>query len=92
MQLHPRRHTSHVHLFFGRSLQSLRHSLDSGSGFSQDGLISTARDFNNTTTRQQRTRRLFSDCLTGAAWLAGAVLAVVYLLWFFKNIFEHTVR
>ncbi|MBL7782690.1 MAG: hypothetical protein JNM22_15790 [Saprospiraceae bacterium] len=92
MQLHPRRHTSHVHLLFGRSLQSLRHSLDSGSGFSQDGLISTARDFNNNTTQKQRTRGFYSHCLTGLAWLAGAALAVVYLLWFFKNIFEHTVR
>jgi Flp pilus assembly protein TadB len=70
----------------------LRHTLDSGTGFSQDGLLSTARDFNNFTTKRNRGKRFTSKWLHAFAWLTGAVLAVVYLLWFFKNIFEHTVR
>lgn len=70
----------------------LRHTLDSGTGFSQDGLLSTARDFNNYTTGRKRRNRFTSNWLHAFAWLTGAVLAVFYLLWFFKNIFEHTVR
>jgi hypothetical protein len=92
MQLHPRRHTSHVHPLLGRSLQLLRHTLDTGSGFSQDGPLSTAREFNNNTTKRKRSNSFIIKWLQPFAWLAGAVLAVVYLLWFFKNIFEHTVR
>ena len=70
----------------------LRHTLDSGTGFSQDGLLSTARDFNSNTTKRKRGNRFKIKWLYPFAWLTGAALAVVYLLWFFKNIFEHTVR
>lgn len=92
MELYPRRHTPHVRILLGRSLQMLRHTLDTGTGFSQDGLLSTARDFNNYTTKRKRGNRSKIEWLYTLAWLTGVVLAVVYLLWFFKNIFEHTVR
>jgi len=70
----------------------LRHTLDTGTGFSQDGLLSTARDFNIHTTKRKRGNRFKIEWLYTLAWLTGVVLAVVYLLWFFKNIFENTVR
>lgn len=70
----------------------LRHTLESSSGFGQDGLLSTARDFNNKTTQHKPASRLKTKWLNRLAWLAGTVLAIIYLLWFFKNIFDHTVR
>ena len=71
-----------------------RHTLDASSGFSPDGFFSTARAFNNKVPKNKpanRNRTLF-HWLRWPAWLAGVVLAIIYLLWFFKNIFEHTVR
>jgi hypothetical protein len=93
MNLYPRQHTPHVRTLLGRSLHLLRHTLEfSSSGFGQDGLLSTARDFNNNTTKHKPVNRLAAKWLHRLAWLAGAALAAVYLMWFFKNIFDHTVR
>ncbi|MCC6280154.1 MAG: hypothetical protein IT262_06130 [Saprospiraceae bacterium] len=92
MNLHPRQHTPHVRSTFGRSLQMLRHSLESSSGFSPDGLLSPARDFNNKVPKYKPAHRSLNYWLRWLAWLTGVIVAIVYLLWFFKHIFEHTIR
>ena len=92
MILHPRQHIPHVRSLFGRSFFLLRHTLESSSGFGQDGLLSTARDFSNKTTQHKPLKRLGTKWIYRLAWLAGAAIAVLYLLWFFKDIFDHTVR
>lgn len=92
MTLHPRRHSPHVRSIIGRSLLMLRHTLDSSSGFSPDGLLSPARDFNNKVPKHTSAQRTRFYWLRWLAWLAGIVIAIVYLLWFFKNIFDHTIR
>ncbi len=70
----------------------LRHTLDSNSGFSPDGLLFPARDFNNKVPKHTPVQRTPIYWLRWLAWLAGIMIAIIYLLWFFKNIFEHTIR
>lgn len=67
-------------------------SFSSASGAAPDGRFPAARAFHHSPTAHTRRGRWSRRAAQALAWLIGFGCAAAYLMWFFKHIFDNTIR
>lgn len=90
MTFRPRLLSHLARLLLGRSF--FRYVPPSAPGATTDGRSSAARVFEPTSTAHHSHPYWAQQSVYILAWLLGFAAAIAYLIWFFQQVFDHTIR